>query len=349
MKSKIFLKFFFTFLLVFTLIFMPIVKAVSNVSLFDNNMDFGGGNGNSDSRGVFVAQTGAFYDDYEAINRVNLLAMGVNNKMTDTIMVASWNMDDNTVDVISIPRDTYYHRTGFDANAEKKINSIFASEGAKKAAQAISDVLYGMEINYYASIDYDSVKTIVDGVGGVPMDVKRNMYYTDPYDTPPLVIDIKKGQQTLDGEHAVQFLRYRHGYINGDLGRVEAQQEFIQSLYRQCINHGVLSSARLITENIKSDLTVGAATRYALSAMNIDKDSLDSWTLPGVPEYIDETSYYIQDKEATKTMLRNLYAGRDSSYVEGEDSEEGEGALEGEEFPEAGSAPEMNTEGEMDI
>lgn len=344
MKSKIFLKFFLTFLLVFTLIFMPIVKAVSNITLFNTDGIINEGIGLSDRRGVFVAQTGAFYDDYEAVNRVNLLAMGVNNKMTDTIMVASWNMDDNTVDVISVPRDTYYHRTGFDANAQKKINAIYASEGAKKAAEAISDVLYGMEINYYAIVDYDAVRTIVDGVGGVPMDVKRNMYYTDPYDTPPLVIDIKKGQQVLDGDHAVQFLRYRHGYINGDLGRVEAQQEFIKSLFNQCINNGVLSSARLVTENIKSDLTVGAATRYALSAMNIDKESLDSWTLPGVPEYIDETSYYIQDKEATKEMLRNLYAGRDSSYVEGEENEEAADGADGAAEAETDTEPEPGAE-----
>lgn len=337
MKSKIFLKFFLTFLLVFTLIFMPIVKAVSNVALFDNEATVFGGSNFADRRGVFVAQTGAFYDEYESIHRVNLLAMGVNNKMTDTIMVASWNLDDNTVDVISIPRDTYYHRTGFDGNAEKKINAIYASEGAKKAAEAISDVLYGMEINYYAIIDYNAVRTIVDGVGGVPMDVKRNMYYTDPFDTPPLVIDIKKGQQTLDGDHAVQFLRYRHGYINGDLGRVEAQQEFVKSLYRQCINNGVISSARLVTENIQSDLTVGAATRYALSALNIDKESLDSWTLPGVAQYIDETSYFIQDKEATKEMLRNLYAGRNSSNMEGENNGEGtDAAVEAE----AGAEPD---------
>ena len=318
MKSKVFIKFFLTFLVVFTLIFMPIVKAVSNVNLFNRDATIDDGTG-GDSRGVFVAQTGSFYDDYEDVNRLNLLAMGINNKITDTMMVLSWDMESNTVDVISVPRDTYYHRTGYDDNAEKKINAIYASEGAKASAEAVSDVLYGMEINYYAIIDYNAVRTIVDGVGGVPMDVKQNMYYRDPYDTPPLVIDIKKGPQTLDGEHAVQFLRYRHGYINGDLGRVEAQQEFVKSLYRQCIKNGVLASARLVTENVKSDLTVGAASRYALSALNIGEDSIDSWTVPGVPEYIDETSYYIQDKEATKDMLHRLYAGKSSSGEEEED------------------------------
>jgi len=316
MKNKIFFKFFFAFLVAFTLIFMPIAKAVSNVNLFNKDVTEMVVGSDADSRGVFVSQTGAFHSNYEEYDRLNLLAMGVNNKMTDTIMLISWDMKDDSVDVISIPRDTYYHRAGYDANAEKKINAIYASEGVKAIAEAVSDVLYGIEINYYAIVDYDAVKTIVDGVGGVPMDVKQNMHYEDPYDTPPLVIDLKKGEQVLDGEHAVQFLRYRHGYINGDLGRVEAQQEFVKSLYRQGIKNGVLSSARLVTENVKSDLTVGAASRYALSALTIRDDAIETWTVPGVPQYIDETSYYIQNKDDTKEMLHQIYAGKDNSSEE---------------------------------
>ena len=324
MKKKVFFKFFLAFLVAFTLVFMPIVKAVSNVNLFKNDVTEIVEGYNADKRGVFVAQTGAFHSDYEDLERLNLLGMGVNNKMTDTIMLVSWNMKDNSVDVISVPRDTYYHRPGYDANGEKKINAIYASEGVRAVAEAVSDVLYGIEINYYAIVDYNAVKTIVDGVGGVPMDVKRNMHYEDPYDTPPLVIDLKKGPQVLDGEHAVQFLRYRHGYINGDLGRVEAQQEFIKSLYKQGIKNGVLSSARLVTENVKSDLTVGAASRYALSALTVNGESIETWTVPGVPQYIDETSYYIQNKEATKEMLNQIYSGQNNAAEEEAGSAEAE-------------------------
>ena len=322
MDKRTFLKLFFAFLVAFALVFMPIVKAVSNVNLFNTDVTKNIQGDNADSRKVFIAQTGSFHSQYKDIDRLNILAMGVNNKMTDTIMLVSWDMKDNSVDVISVPRDTYYHRPGYEANSEKKINAIYASEGVKAIAEAVSDVLYGIEINYYAIIDYNAVKTIVDSVGGVPMDVKRNMHYEDPYDTPPLVINLKKGPQILDGEHAVQFLRYRHGYVNGDLGRVEAQQEFIKSLYQQGIKNGILSSARVVTENIKSNLTVGAACRYALSALTIKNDSIETWIVPGVPRYIDETSYYIQSKEATKEMLDRIYSGKDSfTEEEGASSE----------------------------
>jgi LCP family protein required for cell wall assembly len=309
MKAKTFLKFFLTFLVIFTLIGIPVFRSVSNINLFKSDTN---GDSSADSIGVLVDNKGSFYDAYPDVKRINLLMLGVNANMTDTIMLISWDMDNDKVDVISVPRDTYYHRDGYDGAAQKKINSIYSAEGIKPTAEAVSDVLYGIQINYYAIIDYDAVKTIVDGVGGVPLNVKRNMHYEDPYDDPPLVINIKKGQQTLDGKHAVQYLRYRHGYANGDIGRVEAQQEFMKSLYNQCIKHGILSSAKLVTDNVKSDLTLGAVSQYALSAMNLKEDSINTYTVPGEGKYIGQASYYIQDKDATKDMLTEIYSGKSS-------------------------------------
>lgn len=307
MKARTFLKLFLTFLVIFTLIGIPVMKTVSNINIFKSDDT---GDSSADSVGVLVDNEGQFYEKYSDVNRINLLMLGVNDGMTDTMMLFSWDMDNDKVDVISVPRDTYYHRKGFDKAAEKKINSIYSGEGIKPTAEAVSDVLFGIPVNYYAIIDYNAVKKIVDGVGGVPIDVKQDMHYEDPYDDPPLVIDIKKGKQTLDGKHAVQYLRYRHGYYNGDLGRVEAQQQFMKSLYKQCIKHGVLSSAKLITENVKSDLTLGAVSKYALSAMNLEEDSIHTYTVPGEGKYINSVSYFIQDKDATKDMLRQIYSGK---------------------------------------
>ena len=139
------------------------------------------------------------------------------------------------MDLISIPRDTYFHRDGYNSEGENKINAAYRKDPVN-TARAVSEVLLGMPINYYAVIDYKGVANIVDSMGGVPMDIEFNMKYTDPYDTPPLVINIPKGHQVLDGKHAVQFLRFRHGYVEGDIGRVEGAsaiyEECIQAMYR---------------------------------------------------------------------------------------------------------------------
>lgn len=309
MKAKTFFKFFLSFLVLFTLIFIPVVKGVSNINLFkisdsatdaslEDQMDIN----------VLVSPDSPLYDTFSKANRVNVLTVGVNQNLTDTIMLVSWDMDENSIDVISVPRDTYYERDGYTSPAQKKINAAYgSSDGIIATANAVSDVLYGIPINYYAIVDYDAVRTIVDGIGGVPMTIEKAMKYDDPTDTPPLHINIPAGEQVLDGDHAVQFLRYRKGYREGDLGRVKAQQEFVKSAFKQALDHGLTDSVKLVTQNVESDLTVGAATKFALKAVGLSSDAIDTYTVPGDGQYIGDVSYFIQDKSATEEMLIDIY------------------------------------------
>ena len=317
MKGKTFIKFFLVFLIAFTLILIPVLKSVSDFNIFDS-----GEEGNlTKALNIEADINSPLYGEYSDSDRINLLLLGVNQDMTDTIMLVSWDLAENAVDIISVPRDTYYEREGA-SGASLKINAIYSSEGLEPLAHAVSDVLCGIPINYYAIIDYNAIKNVVDGIGGVPLDVPMDMYYEDPYDTPPLVIDIKKGQQTLDGEKAVQYLRFRKGYATGDLGRVEAQQEFMKSAFRQAIKHGIIDSARLVTSNVQSDLTLGAISKYALSVMKLKEDALDSYILPGEGEYIGKFSYFIQDEPATEELMRSVYGNIDTAAYSGEEGSE---------------------------
>ena len=303
--AKSFVKVFLICLVLFTLILIPVIKLISNIQIFDNS---GISGGIEDEIDVLVDPNSPFFDAFADAKRVNLLALGINDGLSDVLMLVSWDMDENKVDLISVPRDTYYEREGYTSPGQKKINAAYASkEGLIATANAVSDVLMGIPINYYAIIDYEAVETIVDGVGGVTVDVPKAMKYDDPYDDPPLHISIPAGVQTLDGEHAVQYLRFRKGYSNGDIGRIEAQQVFMEALFKQCIEHGIVDSAKLITSNVKSDITLGAASKYALKAMGLEGNDITTYTLPGEGQYIDGTSYYIQDEAATEEMLREIY------------------------------------------
>ena len=317
--AKSFVKVFLICLVLFTLILIPVIKLISNIQIFDNS---GISGGIEDEIDVLVDPNSPFFEAFADAKRVNLLALGINDGLSDVLMLVSWDMDENKVDLISVPRDTYYEREGYTSPGQKKINAAYASkEGLISTANAVSDVLMGIPINYYAIIDYDAVETIVDGVGGVTVDVPKAMKYDDPYDDPPLHISIPAGVQTLDGEHAVQYLRFRKGYSNGDIGRIEAQQVFMESLFKQCIDHGIVDSAKLITSNVKSDITLGAASKYALKAMGLESGDITTYTLPGEGQYIGGTSYYIQDETATEEMLRDIYQvktedGGDSASVD---------------------------------
>jgi len=318
MKAKTFFKFFLTFLVIFTLVLTPIFKAASNINLFKG----GSIESISSEMSVLVDPESPFFEAFTETERLNMMVVGVNQGMTDVIMMVSWDMKHDLVDVISVPRDTYYERPGYNSPGQKKINSIYNAEGIVGTANAVSDVLYGMPINYYAVVDYEAVENIVNDIGGVPMNIEKTMEYKDPYDEPPLEIYIPAGYQVLDGEHAVQFLRFRKGYADGDIGRIRAQQEFIKSAFKQCLSNGLVSSVKSVCNNVESDLTLGAASKYALSAIGLKDDSIRTYMLPGEGQYIGVTSYFVQDTPGTEQMLTQIYSSP-APETEGESAGEG--------------------------
>ena len=285
---------------------------------------------------VLVTGDSPFFDAFTKSNRVNVLLLGVNGGMTDTIMLVSFDQDAKHVDVISIPRDTYYERDGATSEAAKKINAAY-KDNPVNTAKAVSEILLGIPINYYAVIEYDGVKNIVDAMGGVPMNitVKGGMHYKDPYDTPPLVIDIPEGEQVLDGEHAVQFLRYRKGYAMGDLGRVEAQQEFVRSAFKQCLSFDLPKIAKTVFENVDSDITIGVALNLATKAIGISGDAITTYTLP--VDIQQEAPYYVFPKtEEISNMLTEM-------YMIGDDAETAEDGENAEDASDSGTSSKANT------
>ncbi len=255
---------------------------------------------------TIVDEESPFFEAFKDKNRVNILLLGVNDNLTDTIMLASFDMDAKHVDLISIPRDTYYHREGYNSEGENKINAAFRGNPVN-TAKAVSEILLGMPINYYAVIEYEGVKNIVEAMGGVPMNIEFNMKYTDPYDKPPLVINIPKGEQVLDGEHAVQFLRYRKGYLEGDIGRVKAHQQFMKSAFRQCLSFNLPKIAKTVFNNVESDITLGKATSIATKAMGISSEDIETYLLPSTP-LPDPPYYVIPDAEGTAEMINQIYS-----------------------------------------
>lgn len=247
-----------------------------------------------------------FFEAFKDTKRVNVLLLGVNGGLTDTIMLASFDTKAKHVDLISIPRDTYYHRSGYNSEGENKINAAYR-KNPLNTAKAVSEILLGMPINYYMVLDYKGVENIVDAMGGVPMNIKFDMKYKDPYDKPPLVINIPKGQQVLDGKHAVQFLRYRKGYVEGDIGRVKAHQEFMKSAFRQCLSLNLPKITKTVFENVESDITLGKATSFATKAIGVTGDDIETYMLPSTP-LPDPPYYVIPDAEGTAEMINQIYS-----------------------------------------
>ena len=247
-----------------------------------------------------------YYEAFQDKNRINMLLLGVNDGLTDTIMVASFDLDAKHVDLVSVPRDTYFHREGYNGDAENKINAAYRGE-VLNSAYAVSEVLLGMPLHCYAIVDYKGIETIVDEMGGVPMNIPFRMKYSDPTDKPPLYIDIPEGQQTLDGDHAVQFLRYRKGYSEGDIGRVKAQQEFMKSAFKQLLSQDLVKMAKVIQANIDSDITVKMAAEMATRAIGISAEDIETYVMPHTLQ--GHAPWYVYpDETGLMEMIDTIYS-----------------------------------------
>lgn len=307
---KIFFKTFIAAFLIFTILFVPIqwgLNFVGNVRLF------GGTETLMTDMPYLVDQDGPFFEAFQDKNRVNILMIGVNDGMTDTLMLGSYDLDAQQVDVISVPRDTYYPREEADSPAAKKINAIYNHGKAVGTAAAVSEVLMGMPINYYVVIDYDVVRKVVNSMGGVPMNITFHMHYNDPYDDPPLKIDISEGYQILNGDTAVKFLRFRKGsggypgYPEGDIGRVKAQQEFVKSAFRQALGFSLPKVVKTTLENVDSDLPLGMAAKLAGNAVGLDGEDLETFMIPGKSGTRNGASYWFPDEDGIRDMLTQIY------------------------------------------
>ena len=254
---------------------------------------------------------GPLSDLYRDSERVNVLLLGDTMQgLTDTIMVGSYDMKNQHVDIISVPRDTYYPRDDYPGAALSKINSVYKTEGIEGASEAVSDVIANIPLHAYAIIDENAIREIVDSMGGVPMNVPFDMKYTDK--KTDLYIDLKKGQQTLNGDQAVQFIRYRKGYKTGDLGRVEAQQEFMSNAFEKAIGWHLPKVAVTVVNNVDTDLTAGTAVRVGIKGVFLDRKDLETKTLPGDSSYKNGASYFIVDEDKTEDMIRQIYSSENN-------------------------------------
>lgn len=250
-------------------------------------------------------------------DRINIILLGMEDVRSDTIVFISIDPEQNNVDLISIPRDTYLHRKGYDRAEERKINCVYGQHGTDGVKKAVEYVLAGIPVDYYIMVDYAGVEKIVDSVGGVEVTVPFPMKYKDPTAEPPLNINISQGKQILDGKKAIQFLRYRKGnggksgYKNGDIGRIKAQQEFMKSFINKSLSYKLPFVIKACFDYVKTDIPLKEAVTIGKIVFKMKTEDFTFNTLAGTGDYKEVNgktlSYFIQDEEATKEMLEKIY------------------------------------------
>lgn len=319
-KRDLFLRKFVLWLVVFTIILVPARVAFGKLG---EMRLFSGSESIMDDFDIIVDADSVFYEEFKDSKRVNVLVLGLNDNMSDVMMVGSYDLKNQRVDIISVPRDTYYYRPAYYSAGAQKINAIYKTDGLMATVEAVSDVLQGMPINYYVIVDYEAIETIVDEIGGVPMHIENRMEYHDIYDDPPLHIVFEAGDHVLNGEDAVKFLRFRKGiggYLDGDIGRISAHQVFVKNAINQALETGIVDVAKVAFEEIESDITLDIIVKVARKAVNLDGENINTWTVPGRAADANGASYYFSDSAGTEDMIDRIYNFEDYlvDEVEGE-------------------------------
>lgn len=222
--------------------------------------------------------------DVEELDKVlpnenqNIVVFGTDKSgmRSDVIMLFSVSQKDETVSLLSIPRDTKITVN----NHSDKINAALAIGEESFAIQKIKE-LTGVPIHDYITVNFGAVETIVDALGGVEFDVPQNMNYEDPYQN--LSIHLRKGFQVLDGSDAVKLLRFRQ-YPMGDIQRTEVQRNFIKACFEQKFKARYIAKLPevydAVEKNIKSSLTLAEAMSYVTIVKTMKNGHLDTYEMP---------------------------------------------------------------------
>ncbi len=252
---------------------------------------------------------------FAKIERTNILILGADVEYSrrgrvlptrsDTILVASLDPVQKRVNVLSVPRDTRVHipgRHGYD-----KINAALAYGGPMLTAQTVSDFLQ-VPIHHWVMVKLDGVENLVDALGGVEIDVERNMSYYDR--SAGLRISLKKGPQVLDGAKAHQYIRFRHDAY-GDIGRVQRQQRFMQALSQKLLDPMTLTRMPQLIEvakaNVETSMSTAQMLQYANWGKGLTMDAVHMVMVPG--EFSGgryAASYWLPNVDETRGIARSM-------------------------------------------
>lgn len=242
-----------------------------------------------------------------SLDRENSAEYAGDNFRSDSMMLARVDPRDKKVTLLSIPRDIKID--DLDGHGVQKINAAHAFGGPALAVKTVSELM-GVPIAHYAEINFDGFSAIVDGLGGVEVDV-------------PMTIDdrragghVDQGLQTLSGEQALILCRSRHAYDDygdGDSYRAANQRLVLSSIASKLLRSDPVTLANTVStfaEYVKTDLSVSEIVGIAQSMIGLDA-STDIYTgaVPTTSSYINGGWYELYDKDDIKALMERVGAG----------------------------------------
>ncbi len=226
----------------------------------------------------------------------------------DTLMLATFDPQHARVGVLSIPRDALTLIPGIGA---EKINAAYAHGGPRLTVRAVEDLL-GVPVHYYVKLGASSFAHIIDALGGIAIDVEKDMKYTDTWAN--LYIDLKKGRQTLSGEQATHYIRFRQD-DEGDIGRIRRQQQVLLTIFKTLKSPGAILRApqllRAVSRNTQTNLSASEVLALGWFAARLGTGAIHTATVPGEAGPV----YVIVNDAETRRVVAEMFLGVDTGTL----------------------------------
>lgn len=283
--------------------------------------------------GTIAATLGHDEDTRKNLDTLTTLVLGKSLNLTDTIILFSYNPRTQEASMLSIPRDTFIGNDPDEATAFDKINSVYQF-GVDKILKEVSE-LTGFDVENYVVVDTAGFRELVDTIGGVTFNVPMDMKY-DSY-SQGLHIDLKAGEQVLDGDKAEQLVRFRHNndgttypasYGLEDEGRMKTQQAFLTELAKQTLTVGnipkIMSIIDIANKYVETNMDFNMLKDYVPYLVELNMNDIKKDTLPGESALTNGVWVYLADEEEApavidelfpKSMLYNIEEPEDSNTI----------------------------------
>ncbi len=233
------------------------------------------------------------------------------SRLTDVIIYMSINVNDNSINMLQIPRDTYV-AAQVPTGDTGKINAVAALGPKKPPIENLAVYLFEkmkLPVTHYITIEMDAFKELVNVLNGVEVYVPENLYEVveNPVTKQRVKTDrivLHKGTQLLDGPSAEFFMRYRE-YELSDLSRLSAQRYFYFGFYKKLITDftrgDILKLIPAYIRYVKTDIDIPSLRGLADAFLKVKSQDITLYRMPGVfgwhqPKQGDHLSVFAADK-----------------------------------------------------
>lgn len=228
------------------------------------------------------------------------------NGRTDSLMFATVNPKTKKVSLMSIPRDSRVPIVG--KGKEDKINAAHAYGGEEMAIKTVEGFLK-VPVDHYIKIDFQGFKGIVDAVGGVTVDVPFDFWERSDVDYYKK-IQFKQGQQNLNGEEALAYVRMRKQDPNGDYGRAARQRQLLAAVAQKLNSTSTVFKIKDLTtvvgKYIKTDIPISDGLALYNKLSGFDPSTIQTLKLEGEDKKIGGIYYFLPDPISVETVRNEI-------------------------------------------